>query len=97
MRAWAHGSKSDWELGMDAAPTVRLVGTVVDAESNEPLSSLHERRGTSPYLVGEGHAGRFNWSVSMAFHDKFSLEVVADGYETAVTDIPPRQGGNRDF
>jgi len=95
------GSKTDWERGMDAAQAVRLVGTVVDAESGEPLPKfrirLSEHRGTALTLVGEGHQGRFDWPMEMAFHDEFSLEADADGYEAMTSDVRPAKDGTQNF
>ncbi|MBN9690879.1 MAG: sigma-70 family RNA polymerase sigma factor [Verrucomicrobia bacterium] len=87
------GSKTDWEQGWEAAKTVRITGTVVDAESGEAVPQfrvrLLEHRGTALNFLGEGHQGRFDWPVHMAFHHQFSLEVEGDGYEPAVSDIRP--------
>jgi len=99
----ADGSKTEWEQwkqGMDAAPTVRVAGTAVDAESGEPLPRFHiwlnDHLGGQE-LLGDGHSGSFDWPVRMAFHRQFSLEVEADGYETASSDIRPVQDGPQTF
>lgn len=97
----ADGSKTEWEQSMDAAQTVRLVGTVVDAESGEPLPQfsirMNEDRGSSQSLLGGGHGGRFDWPVRMTFHREFSLEVDADGYESTVSDTRPVKDGTQVF
>ena len=97
----ADGAKTDWEQSMDASQTVRLVGTVVDAESGEPLPQfsirMNEDRGSSQSLLGDGHAGRFDWPVRMTFHREFSLEADADGYETATSDLRPVKNGTQTF
>ena len=97
----ADASKTEWEQGMDAAQTVRLVGTVVDAESGEPLPQfsirMNEERDTSGSLLGNGHEGRFDWPVRMAFHREFSLAADAYGYETATSDLRPVKDGTQTF
>ena len=95
------GSKTDGEKGGEAAKTVRITGTVVDAESGEavPQFRVRLREHHGPELnflgvgnlnfLGEGHQGRIDWPVHMASHPQFSLEVEGDGYEPAVSDIRP--------
>ncbi|MCW5557455.1 MAG: hypothetical protein KIT22_06455, partial [Verrucomicrobiae bacterium] len=52
---------------------------------------------TGREILGDGHSGRFDWPVRMAFHSEFSLEVEADDYETAASDIRPVQEGTQTF
>ncbi len=76
--------------GSALADTVRLRGTVVDAESGEPLprfSVLSHSGGPERRLLRDGHAGRFDWAVEGGFREPFTVEVDADGYETAVSDL----------
>ncbi len=81
--------------------TVRIVGTVVDAESGEPVRSfqvrLNEHRGVAKNLIGQGNGGRFDWPVDMVFFQEFSLEVEADGYETVASDTRPARNGTQEF
>ena len=95
------GELSDWQLGMDAGQTVRLTGTVVDVENGEALPSfqvrLNEHRGTALEFLGDGHHGRFDWPVFMAFYHQFSLRIDAVGYEPAETDLRPVQAGTQEF
>ncbi len=97
----ASGEKNEWERGMDSGVTIRLIGTVVDEASGQPLPlfrvRLQEHRGTDLSLVGEGHNGHFDWPVFMAFFQEFSLEVEADGYEPFSTDIRPVQKGAQKY
>jgi len=97
----ADGSGAELESHAVAAETVRIVGSVVDGESGEPLPVfrvlLNDHRGGTPSLVGDGRSGRFDWPVEMIFHEKFSLEVHAGGYEPARSDVRPVRSGMQDF
>jgi protocatechuate 3,4-dioxygenase beta subunit len=95
------GSKSEFERGVAAAQHVRLFGSAVDADSGEPLPRfqvwLDDHRGGMLGLVGDGTSGRFDWPVEMTFHDSFSLEVRAEGYESTLSDIRPAKDGAQHF
>ncbi|HYE32075.1 MAG TPA: sigma-70 family RNA polymerase sigma factor [Methylomirabilota bacterium] len=82
--------KSEWQAGMDAAVTFQLSGTVVDAQTGQPVPSfevlLNKHSGTDLKLLGQGYQGDFDWPIVMAFFHKFSLQVRAEGYEPATTD-----------
>jgi RNA polymerase sigma factor (sigma-70 family) len=95
------GARSEWDRGMDRAQTVRIVGTVVDAGSGEPVRSfrvrLYEHRGTAKSFIGQGNDGRFDWPVDMVFFEEFSLEVEADGHEAVASDTRPARNGTQEF
>ncbi len=95
------GEKSGWERGMDAGATVRVSGKVMDEKSGEPIPvfrvRLNEHRGSSLSYLGEGHTGQFDWPVFMAFFSEFSLEVDADGYQAAKTEVRPVRSGAQNF
>jgi len=99
--AWEDGSKSEWEQAMDSAPTMRMVGTVVDADSEEPVSqfriALDDPDGSQPQWIGRGHDGRFDWAVHLPFRQQFLLEVDAEGYEPAASEIRPVQEDTQHF
>ena len=96
-----NGIQSEFERGVEAAQRVRVFGSVVDAESGQPLPRfqvwLDQRRGSMLGLVGDGTTGRFDWPVEMMFHDTFSLEVSAEGYESTVSDVRPVKDGGQHF
>lgn len=95
------GEKTPWEVGMEAGATVRVRGSVTDAETGQSIAHfrvrLNEHRGTADGLLGFGHHGRFDWPVFMAFFEEFSLKVEAAGYEPAETDVRPVQHGEQVF
>ncbi len=74
---------------------------MVDDESGQPLPQfrvrLNEHRGTALDFLGAGHDGRFDWPVFAAFYNQFSLQVEADGYEPAETDVRPVRAGDQSF
>lgn len=85
----------------DNRQPIRFNGTVVDAETEAPISRfkvlLDERRGTSRDLLGEGHQGAFDWENPLAYVSEYTLEVDADGYEPQVSSIRKRADGNQSF
>jgi hypothetical protein len=93
------------EVAMAAAPThqqrIRLSGSVVDAESRQPIPQfkvlLDERRGSSPYFLGEGREGKFDWENSLTFALKYTLEIDAEGYEPQVSSVRQRADGDQAF
>ncbi|MBN8246161.1 MAG: sigma-70 family RNA polymerase sigma factor, partial [Verrucomicrobia bacterium] len=97
----ADGSITPGEQTMDQAPTVRIVGSVVDAESGAPIPIFRVRMtedgGVIQSVIGDGHQGRFDWPVEMAFVRKFSLEVDADGHAAALSDVRPASAGTQTF
>ncbi len=70
---------------------LRLIGAVVDAENNEPVTRfrvlLNERRGVSDRLLGESANGAFDWPVELQFVSRFSLLIEAEGYEPQESDV----------
>ncbi len=97
----ATGEHSEWQQGMDAGSTVRITGKVTDADSNREIPRfsvrLNEHRGGDNNFLGEGREGKFEWPIFMAFFQEFSLEVEADGFETASTDLRPVEAGTQTF
>jgi len=81
--------------------SIRLVGTVVDAESGEPLPLfrvlLNERRGVSRSLLGEAREGAFDWKNPLTFVNEYTLEVNADGYEPQASSVRQRRNGDQTF
>jgi RNA polymerase sigma factor (sigma-70 family) len=70
---------------------IHLVGTVVDAESNEPVARfrvlLNERRGVADRLLGEAMNGKFDWTTEIRYVQEFALAVEADGYGPQESDV----------
>jgi protocatechuate 3,4-dioxygenase beta subunit len=81
--------------------TMRLSGTVIDANSSEPIPQfkvlLDERRGISRRLIGEGHQGKFDWEIQLPFASEYTLEIDTDGYEPQVSTTRKRLDGDQVF
>lgn len=81
--------------------TTRLSGTVVDANSGEPIPQfkvlLDEMRGTSRSFIGEGDHGKFDWQVLLTFASQYTIEIDAEGYEPQVSTIRKRVDGGQAF
>jgi hypothetical protein len=63
----------------------RFSGTVVDAESGEPVPRfkvvVDDHRDGHSSLLGEGRDGKFDWRLSLGFNTNCTFEVNAEGYE----------------
>ena len=87
-------------------PKVLLHGTVVDAETGQPIPYFKVLMGLSPNpsdwgpdamlpearLFGEGHNGRFAWNILRS--GGFQLEVAADGYLDSVCEVRGENEGD---
>jgi len=91
-------------------PRARLHGTVVDADTGELIPSFRVLRGagdylgsssggevvlTSPRLLGEGRAGRFDWNLPR--DGGFRLQVEAEGYLGSVSEERGYDDADREF
>ena len=73
----------------DPTPT-RLIGTVVDAKTGEPIPSFKVLEGQSinnQQLLGEGTSGRFDWTARIYTDSRYTLQVEAEGYLPAISDV----------
>jgi RNA polymerase sigma factor (sigma-70 family) len=105
--AWEDNSRSSGEPNSGPPQVLRVVGTVVDAETGEPLPRFCVRlRGGGAGLygvLGDGHEGRFDWPLEVPAIEggpmmiRFYLEVDADGYIDAVSDFRRRMEGTETF
>jgi len=97
------GSPGRVEARLDQGNTIRLVGSVIDAETQQPIPVFKVLRGTThPFgfassegaplsdarFLGEGHDGQFDWQVNR-IEPGFVLQVQADGYLPAVSAPQP--------
>ena len=92
------------------APGIRLHGTVVDAETGEPIPSFKILTGnvflskipqgdvvlSNPRLLGEGRDGQFDWPNLHRF-DGSRLQVEAEGYLESVSDERPASDSDQEY
>jgi hypothetical protein len=105
--AWDDSSRSSGEPNSELPKVLRVVGTVVDAETGQPLPRFCVRlRGGVPGLygvLGDGHEGRFDWPLEVPVFEggpmmiRFCLEVDADGYMAVLSDFRRRMEGTETF
>jgi len=75
--------------------TIRIAGSVVDAETGRPVDRfsvvVDRRRGITADFLGEGRNGGFDWKCAPLSYEECHLEVQAEGYLPAVSEtIAPR-------
>jgi RNA polymerase sigma factor (sigma-70 family) len=95
---------------MEQRPT-RLRGSVVDADTGEPIAdfrvllgeggewlpnSMREGVLNGGRLLGEGHNGQFEWQ-ALPDHSTFRLQVEADGYLESVSEDRTGETAEREF
>jgi RNA polymerase sigma factor (sigma-70 family) len=105
--AWVDRSRRIGDPDNHLPKVLRVVGTVVDAETGEPLPRFCVRlRGGVPGLygvLGDGHEGRFDWPLEVPVLEggpmmiRFCLEVDADGYLAEISDSRRRMEGTETF
>jgi RNA polymerase sigma factor (sigma-70 family) len=93
------------------APRTRLRGSVVDADTGEPIAdfkvllgeggqwlpnSMREGVLQGGRLVGEGHNGRFEWQ-ALPDRSTFRLQVEADGYLECVSEDRTGETAEQEF
>jgi RNA polymerase sigma factor (sigma-70 family) len=93
------------------APRTRLRGSVVDADTGEPIAdfkvllgeggqwlpnSMREGVLHGGRLLGEGHNGRFEWQ-ALPDSSTFRLQVEADGYLESVSEDRTGETAEREF
>jgi RNA polymerase sigma factor (sigma-70 family) len=91
-------------------PRIRLRGTVVDADTGEPIPSFRVLAGENfmspvfqsdvvlinPRLVGEGREGQFDWPNLRPLYGS-RIEIEAEGYLESISDDRPNNDMERGF
>lgn len=121
--AWATNATNECEFTLKKSPNpvqstasfdqprIRLRGTVVDADTGEPIPQFKVLLGAADYmgpgsaddtvlhgarLLGEGHDGQFDWG-GLPRGGGFRLQIEADDYMESVSEERSHREADQDF